>query len=312
MKRTTLLYAAFGVDDAAWLGGFREQAPDLDIRAWPDIGDPREIDYVFVWKQPLNLFDGMTNLRAVFSLGAGVETLLAGGGLPAGVPLVRMVDPGLATGMTEFVVLRVLHYHRNMHLHEANQRDGAWIQLRPKLPEDRAVGLLGLGNLGASCARALVGLGFDVRGWSRTPKLIGGVETVHGEDQLADFLCGTEILVCLLPLTADTDGLLDARRFAQLPRGAFFVNVGRGRHVVEEDLLAALDTGHVAAATLDVFREEPLPRQHRFWTHPSVTVMPHCAALTQPKTAVRTVLDNLRAHLAGAQLRHVVDVARGY
>lgn len=307
-----LLYACLGVDAAPWLDAFRFHMPDLEIRIWPDIGNAGDIDFVLAWKQPEGSLQALPNLKVIFSMGAGVEHLLADKTLPAGIPLARMVDPGLAAGMNEFVLMSVLRYHRRMPEYEANQRARRWEKLIPKLPEDRRIGLLGLGALGAAMAQTLTGLGFDVAGWSRTPKNLDGVLNFHGKDGFVPLLNRTEILVCLLPLTPDTENIMNTRSFAALPRGAFFINVARGRHVVEEDLLAALDADHIAGATLDVFREEPLPPHSPFWTHPKVTVIPHCAALTQPKTAARTVVDNVRRYLAGEALRHVVDPARGY
>lgn len=312
MRNPVLLYACYGVENDLWLDAFRLAMPELEIRQYPDVGNAEEIDFVLAWKQPAGILQGLPNLKAIFSMGAGVEHVLADPTLPRDVPLVRMVDPGLAIGMNEFVLMSVLRYHRRMPEHEANQRAGKWERLVPKLPEDRRVGFLGLGQLGATCAGTLKGLGFDVAGWSRSAKSIDGITCYHGEEQLADFLGRTEILVCLLPLTAETENIVNARTLAMLPRGAFFINVARGRHVVEEDLLAALESGQIAGATLDVFREEPLASGHPFWTHPNVIVMPHCAALTQPKTAARTVAENMRGFLAGKPLRHVVDPARGY
>ncbi|HLG90417.1 MAG TPA: glyoxylate/hydroxypyruvate reductase A [Alphaproteobacteria bacterium] len=312
MKPPTMLFACTGVDRNPWLAGFASEAPDLEIRLWPDVGNPAEIDYAFVWKPPADLFADLINLKAVFSLGAGVESLLKGDFLPVGVPLVRMVDPSLAIGMNEFVLMRVLHYHRRMHEHEAFQKLAQWVPLIPKLPEDRSVGIMGLGNLGGACAATLCSLGFSVRGWSREPKVVPGVRTYSGREGLADFLEGTEILVCLLPLTQETEGIVNADLLAQLPKGACLVNVARGAHVVDRDLLDSLDRGHIAAATLDVFQDEPLPADHPYWRHPRVTVVPHCSALTQPKTAVRTLVANLRRHLCGEPLSNVVDTLRGY
>lgn len=307
-----LLYACLGVDPAPWLDAFRAHMPELEIRVWPALGRADEIDFVLAWKQPEGSLQGLPSLKVIFSMGAGVEHVLADKALPAGIPVVRMVDPGLVVAMNEFVLMSVLRYHRRMPEHEANQRAGRWEKIVPKLPGDRRVGLLGLGVLGAASALTLRGLGFDVAGWSRRPKSVDGVLNFHGEDGFVPLLNRTEILVCLLPLTPETENIMNRRSFAALPRGAFFINVARGRHVVDEDLLAALDADHLAGATLDVFREEPLPPQSPFWTHPKVTVVPHCAALTRPETAARTVVDNVRRYHAGERLRHVVDPGRGY
>ncbi len=312
MASPVLLYACTGIEPEPWIDAFRLHMPELEVRLWPDMGDPTDIDYVLAWKQPPGLLQSLPNLKVIFSMGAGVEHVLSDRTLPIGVPLVRMVDPGLTIGMVEFVLLSVLRYHRRLPEHEINQKAHRWQALTPKLPQDQRVGIMGLGELGAACAKSLVALGFDVAGWSRTPKLVAGVKSFHGPEGLAPFLNRTDMVVCLLPLTTETENIINAQTLAVLPRGAYVINAARGRHVEEEDLLAALDSGHIAGATLDVFRHEPLPPDHPFWSHPKVTVIPHCAALTQPKTAARTIADNIRRYLSGQPLLYVVDPARGY
>lgn len=307
-----LLYACAGVEDQAWLAGLSAAIPELEVRVWPQPGDRAQIDYVLAWNTPAGALAGLPNLRAIFSLGAGVEHLLSDPDLPAGVPLVRMVDPALEAGMREFVTLRVLHYHRRIPELEVNQRRGVWEELYPKLPEDQRVGVLGLGALGGSCAAALAGLGLDVVGWSRSKKDIPGVRSVTGEAGFREVLEGSDILVSVLPWTPETNGILNAAAFALMPRGAYLINTGRGRHVVEADLLAALDSGHIAGASLDVFEVEPLPPASRFWKHPAVFVTPHCCAVTHPKSASRTIAAGIRRDREGLPLLNLVDLARGY
>ena len=307
-----LLFVSAVDDPAPWIEAFAALMPDLEVRVWPDYGDAADIAYALVWQQEHGSLRRFANLEAIFSLGAGVEHVLADPGLPDGVPIVRMVDPGLRVGMTEFVVMRVLHYHRRMPEYEAQQRDKVWRLLPQTLPGDRRVGILGLGALGGAAARALAGLGFDVAGWSRTPRTIDGVTCFDGEDGLFACLERSEIVVCLVPLTAETEGILDATTLGALPEGAFLINVARGAHVVDEDLLAALESGQIAGATLDVFRSEPLPADHPYWTHPRVMVMPHASAWTLPQTAARTVTDNIARHRKGEPMLNVVDVKRGY
>jgi glyoxylate/hydroxypyruvate reductase A len=310
--RPVVLIACQGVDTDAWLAALGRELPEAEVRVWPEAGDLAEITLAVVWRCPAGVLGRLPNLRGIFSLGAGVEAVLADPQLPASVPLVRLVDPGLATGMNEFVTMRVLHYHRDMDGYAADQRSHTWAPRAPPLPQDRRVGILGAGALGGLCARTLAGFGFDVASWSRSPRVIDGVRNYCGRDQLSDFLRRTEILVCLLPLTADTDGIINRRTLAELPRGAFLINVARGRHVVDEDLIEALDSGRLAAATLDVFREEPLPPQHPFWSHPKITVVPHISAVTQVATASRTVATNVRLLLAGCSVPDTVDRSRGY
>ena len=307
-----LLFYSEPDEPAPWIEGLREHLPDLEVRVWPDIGDANDIEFALVWQPPRGLLAGFPNLQAILSLGAGVEHILADPDLPRHVPLVRLVDPGLTVGMTEFVVMRVLHYHRRMPEYEAQQRDRVWRLLPQVHPSDRRVGVLGLGELGGAVSRALAGFGLDVAGWSRSAKSIDGVATHHGEDGLFAVLERSEILVCLLPLTRETEDILDATTLGALPQGAHLINVARGAHVVDNDLLAHLDSGHIAGATLDVFRTEPLLDDHPYWTHPRVMVMPHASAWTLPKTAAGTVADNIRRHVAGEPMTHVVDLERGY
>lgn len=307
-----ILFASATDDPTPWREGFAAELPGLDFRVWPARGNAADIDCALVWQPPAGALRDLPNLEILYALGAGVEHVLADPDLPRGVPLVRLVDPGLTAGMTEFVVMRVLHYHRRMPEYEAAQREKSWRPLPQKLPQDRRVGILGLGVLGRAAATALLGLGLDVAGWSRTPKSIDGVKSLCGEDGLFALLERSEILVCLLPLTRETEGVLDATALGALPDGACVINAARGGHVVDADLLAALDSGRVAAATLDVFTQEPLPPEHPYWTHPKVTVVPHAAAYAQPKTGVKTIADNLRRHRAGQRLRDVVDVKQGY
>lgn len=312
MKPPVLLYACPTVDREGWIKALTAAWPGIDVRVWPDTGNKAEIDYAFVWKQPAGILSDLPNLKVIFSLGAGVEHVLTDTTLPDHIPLVRMVDPTLVTGMVEFVVMRVLHYHRFMPDYEAQQKAGVWKQLPQLLPSERRVGILGLGELGAACAKALTGFGFDVGGWSRTAKDMAGLQGFTGPEQLDAFLARTDILVCLLPLTDQTRGILNRRTLSALPKGAYLINAARGGHLVEDDLTPLLDAGHLAGATLDVFAVEPLPAAHPFWTHPKITVVPHAAALTHPGTASRIVAANIDRHRRGEPLHNVVDRARGY
>ena len=312
MTRPVLLIACLGVEIEPWLNGLSKADPHVELRVWPDIGDATEIEWVLAWNPPAELWSNLPNLKAIFSLGAGVDKFLSAGGLPENVPVVRMVDPSLVSSMTEYVLMRVLHYHRMMPQLESQQARREWRKVVAPLAGERRVGVMGLGQLGGACARALVQLGFQVSGWSRSRKQIDGVKCFAGVDRLGAFAARCEILVCLLPLTALTEGVLNAGFFASMPAGASLINVSRGGSVVDEDLLIALDSGHLSAATLDVFKVEPLPEDHPYWTHPKVTVTPHISALTNPFTASRVLMDNLRGHLNGEPLRDVVDRALGY
>lgn len=308
----TLLF--FGNADriAEWMPELRRAMPDREIRVWPDAGDLADIRYSLGFAPPQGVLASLPNLEVVFSTGAGVDGTLRDPTVPARVPIVRMVEQGLTEGMTEYVVMHVLAWHRDLWAYARMQAEGRWGKLPQTLARDRKVGIMGLGVLGEDAARALAALRFDVAGWSRTPKEIPGVASFHGEDGLGPFLARTEILVCLLPLTPQTRGVLDRGLLSRLPRGAVLVNVARGGHLVDEDLLALLDEGHLAGATLDVFHEEPLPPSHRFWTHPKVVMTPHIASITLAPSASREVARQIRRHEDGLPLENVVDRARGY
>jgi len=308
-----LLFICPDVDPARWRAAFARHLPELGFQVWPDeTSEPAEIDFALAWRPPPSELRRYRRLRAIFSLGAGVDELLREADLPEGVPLVRLVDPALTELMVEYVVHRVIHHHRGFARYAAQQREGIWRRIWPGQTREKRVGVMGLGVLGGAAARALAGLGFPVAGWSRTPHGIPGMEVFHGESGLLPFLGRSEILVCLLPLTPLTAGILNARTLAALPAGACLINVARGEHLVEEDLLDALASGQVAAATLDVFRREPLPPEHPFWRHPQVTITPHVASLTNAHTATGEIATDIRRLLAGQPPRHVVDAARGY
>lgn len=312
MTKPVLLYACPTIPAEPWLSAFQNAMPELEFRVWPDIGNPADITYAFVWYPPAGLFSALTGLRAIFSLGAGVERLLARTDLPPHVPLIRMVDPSLGADMAIYVAMQVLHYHRRMPEFARLQRQALWQDLDVPMAQERTIGILGYGQLGALCAERLAPFGFDIAIWSRRPKDAPGLRCFTGAGQLPDFLGQSEILVCLLPLTPDTAGILNAETFAAMPPGSHLINVGRGGHLVEADLLAALASGQIAHATLDVFATEPLPPDHPFWQHEQITVTPHIAALTQPRTAAAMIADNIGRHRAGRSLLHVVDRSLGY
>ncbi len=273
--------------------------------------DPRTVDYVvYAPSGGLRDFTPFTRAKAVLSLWAGVESIVANPTLTQ--PLVRMVDAGLTQGMIDYVAGHVLRHHLGLDAH-LGRSDGIWrADLVPPLASQRAVGVLGLGALGAAAARALAGLGFDVAGWSRRPREIPGIACHAGADGLAAVLARSEILVALLPATPATERLIDAAALARLPAGAVLINPGRGMLIDDDALLAALDRGQVAHATLDVFREEPLPPAHPFWAHPRVTVTPHIASATRPATAAQSIARSIAEVEAGGPVSHLVDRSEGY
>lgn len=295
----------------AWRAALLARVPELDFRIWPEVGNPAEIDVALVWQPPPGELARYANLRAILSLGAGIDGLLAQPGLPD-VPIARMVDPSLTRTMTEYVVLATLRHHRQFDHFEREQRAARWSYAFPPQAAERRIGVMGLGVLGSAAAASLAAQGFPVAGWSRELRQLCGIETFAGLAGLAGFLARTDILVCLLPLTRETAGILNAATFAGLPSGAFVINVARGAHLVEADLIAALDSGQLAGATLDVFRNEPLPPDNPVWHHPLVLITPHVASYASARTAAEGVAENIRRARAGEELLHQVDRARGY
>ncbi|MEZ2146196.1 glyoxylate/hydroxypyruvate reductase A [Bradyrhizobium sp. DN5] len=307
----TVLYKANMVRGAEWARFFAERAPHLPFRLWPDIGNPADISYLVAWVPPEDIATTFPNLELVFSVGAGVDQFDATK-LPAHIPLVRMLEPGIAETMVEYVTMAVLGLHRDLLHFIAQQREQVWREIRITPAKRRRVGVMGLGQLGQAVLDRLKAFGFPLLGWNRSRREIEGVTCYSGAGSLPDFLSQTDILVCLLPLTDETRCILNADLFARLPRGASLVNVGRGAHLVEADFLAALDSGALAGAVLDVAEPEPLPAGHPFWSHPRILLTPHNASMTTPDTAVDFVLDVIARHRRGEDLPGLVDRSRGY
>ncbi|MGQ6017051.1 MULTISPECIES: glyoxylate/hydroxypyruvate reductase GhrA [Serratia] len=299
-----------------WLAGIKQRLPQAEIREWQR-GDERPADYALVWRPPHEMLANRCDLKAVFALGAGVDAILDQerkhpGTLPAGVPLLRLEDTGMAQQMQEYALSYVLRYFRRFDEYQALQQRQEWQPLDPHSLDDFTIGILGAGVLGQSVARKLTEFGFSVRCWSRSAKQIDGVQSFAGEAQRAAFLDGVKLVINLLPNTPETVGILNRELFAQLSTGAYLINIARGAHLVEADLLTALDQGQLAAATLDVFAREPLPQDHPFWRHPRVTITPHIAAITLPQQAMDQIVANIRALEAGYAPAGVVDRQRGY
>jgi len=307
----SFVYKSDPVRGRQWAEIFAREAPQLPFRIWPDIGDPTKVRFLAAWEPPANLLEVFPNLEVLFSSAAGVDQFDFSA-LPPELPVVRMVEPGIINGMVEYVSWAVLALHRDMLQYQRQQRRSQWTPA-PVRPAARChVGVLGLGSLGLAALAQLRSFGFACAGWSRSRHVVDGVQCFAGADELPAFLARTHILVCLLPLTSETRGVLNAALFAQLPRGAGLVHVGRGPHLVPQDLLAALATGQIADAILDVTDPEPLPPDHPFWQHPNIWLTPHIASMTQPETAAQVVLDNLRRFDAGEAMVGRVDRSRGY
>ncbi|MEW9586312.1 2-hydroxyacid dehydrogenase [Paraburkholderia sp. DGU8] len=307
----TFLYKADPARGEQWARLFAHKAPDIEFRLWPDIGDPASIRYLAAWQPPEDLARTLPNLEVVFSVGAGIDQFDLSR-VPQHLPVVRMIEPGIVEGMVEYVTQAVLTIHRDLFDYAQYQAAREWREMPVRAAASRRIGVLGLGVLGTAVLERLRLFGFPCAGWSRKPRTLDGIDCYAGSEALTAFLARTDVLVCLLPLTEATRGLLNAKLFAALPRGASLVNVGRGAHLNQDDLLAALASGQLNNAILDVTDPEPLPATHALWGHPRVRITPHIASATRPDTAVDVVPDNLRRHCAGEPLLGAIDRSRGY
>jgi glyoxylate/hydroxypyruvate reductase A len=308
-----IAYISRDTDGAAWKRMLEAGLGTIDYRTiGQGLGDTDDIEVALAWKPAAGLLATLRNLKMIVSLGMGVDHLLADDKLPRGVPITRIMDEGLVGQMSEYAIYWALRHHRDIDKYAASQRTKAW------RPEDfvdtihRRIGVMGLGTIGQDTARKFAALGFPTAGWSRTAKTIAGIETFSGLEGLGKFLARTDILVDVLPLTRQTHGILNAKAFGLLPKGAYLINMARGGHVVDDDLLAALDSGYLSGATLDVFNTEPLPACHPYWTHPKVHVTPHIAGATNPRTASPGVVENIKRLRSGQPLINTVDPDTGY
>ena len=292
-----------------WLQGLAAVLPGAEISVWQP-GAP-QADYAVVWAPPQQFMDEQSGLKALFNIGAGVDALLKLR-LPPQALVVRLDDAGMAVQMAEYVCHAVIRHFREFDGYEADMAAGRWGYRKPRLRSDFPIGVMGLGVLGERVARALAQFDFPINGYSRTPKAIDGVRAFTGAEQFNDFLGASRVLVNLLPLTPDTTDVINKDALSRLQPGAYVINVARGAHLVDEDLLAAIDSGHVAGATLDVFRTEPLPAGHAFWNHPRITITPHTSARTLREESIAQIARKMAALQRGEAVAGVVNPARGY
>lgn len=297
---------------ASWVERMRKLLPDWSINPLTEEDDPESVRYAVVWRPRTGDIARFPNLKAVVSIGAGIDHVLADAELPRKLPIIRTVGADLTQFMREYVALHVLRHHRNRPYQAAAQARAEWDAVEVPPAPQRRVGVMGLGNLGSFAAQTLAGLGFRTVGWARRPRDIEGVTCYSGSENFDAFLEGTEILVNLLPLTDETKNVLNAETFGKLPKGACIINAARGPHLVEEDLLAALDSGQIAQATLDVFNVEPLPPEHPFWKHPAITVTPHIASRIDAGTGSRIIAANLDTFEKTGTVEDLADAVRGY
>jgi glyoxylate/hydroxypyruvate reductase len=309
----SILFKAGAGDPSGWQRELSARIPDLDWRVWPDnVGDPATVDFVLAFKVEPGFFGQFPNLKGVLATGAGVDGLFADPSLPTNLPIARIVDPYMTQQMVQWAAYGVLHFFRRFDEYRALQDKAEWRELGSPTRHPNRVGVLGFGEIGGAIGRGLLALGFFVQGWTNTPRDLGPIDNFAGPDQLDAFLETSPILVCTLPLTPDTKGLLNRDRLSKLPKGAVVVNLARGGHVVTDDLLALLTEGHLSGAVLDVTDPEPLPANHPLWHHPNVIITPHESGLTTPATAADQIAANVHRILAGEPVNNPVDVTRGY
>ncbi len=307
----SILYKADPIRGQTWAELFKREAPDLELRIWPDTGDARDVEYLVVWDLPSDPLGSFPNLKAIFCTGAGVDHFEMSC-LPDSLPVVRMLEPGIVAGMVEYATFATLTLHRNILDYRQFQAQGHWEPIGFAPAEERRVGVMGLGQLGQAVLAGLASFGYSLSGWSRSARTLAGVRCFSGAGQFDAFLGQADILICLLPLTDQTRGILNRRTFEKLPQGAGLINVGRGAHLVEQDLIEALDSGRLSGAVLDVLVQEPPAADHPFWHHPRILITPHVASVTRPQSAARVVLENIRKHRKGAPMTGLVSRGRGY
>jgi glyoxylate/hydroxypyruvate reductase A len=306
-----LVYRADG-QVAPWVADFAAVLPRAEVVVWREGEREAVCDYAVLWAPPAELLAQLTHVKAIFLTGAGVDAILKFGAALPSVPIIRLGDAGMGVQMAEYVAHAVLRYFRRFDQYEQQARGGVWAPLPPHDKTEFTVGVLGMGMLGSRVLEALGHFGFPLRGWSRTQKQVEGVACYAGIESLGEFLAGTRVLVCMLPLTPETGNLLDRTRLSLLPQGAYLINVARGALVAEPDLLTLIRSGHLAGATLDVFRNEPLPAPHPFWDEPRITITPHISALTVRQDSVRQIAGKIEALENGEPVADVVDRTKGY
>ncbi|WP_034923562.1 2-hydroxyacid dehydrogenase [Gillisia sp. CAL575] len=298
-----------GRDPKIWVDAIKEQQPNVKLYVYPEEHNPEEITYAVTWKHPKGIFNKYSNLKVIASIGAGVDHIISDPEIPKKALITRIIDEQLTLDMSTFVLGLVLDKIRNISIHHGEK---IWNPKAYSTAKEEKIGVMGLGVLGKAAAINLSKNGFEVSGWSKSQKQIEGVNTYHGQNGLNDFLKNTSILICLLPLTSETECILNKELFEKLPKGAYIINVARGEHLVEYDLLEMLDNGQLSGASLDVFRTEPLPEEHPFWKHPKVHISPHIASTTNPKQVAHQLMENYLRLKERKPLRNIVNLKKEY
>jgi glyoxylate/hydroxypyruvate reductase A len=303
----------FWEDMEVWSASLKSALPELDIRVYPDDGNVNEVEFAVVWKHPHGILKKYPNLKAILSLGAGVDHIISDPDLPEGLPIIRLVDKKLTHEMCLHSLHWVLHFHSDQYLYRVQQSNREWIQQSSVQTEDRTIGIMGLGNIGRSIGELLVTQGFNVIGWgAKNKSSLKDIKYYYGEEQFGDFLSKTDILINVLPLTSNTTNILTKNKLEFLPKGSFIINIGRGGIINEADLLSFLDDGHITAAALDVFAEEPLPENNSLWSHPSVYITPHIAGQSNPNSASKTIAENIHRIQKGELPYPIYNKTNGY
>ncbi|NEM98084.1 2-hydroxyacid dehydrogenase [Pontibacter burrus] len=301
-----------GKETIGWEKALKAKRPELEVLVHPDVAAKDKVEFALTWGHPLGVFKEYPNIRCIASMGAGVDHILRDPELPVSAIITKLEDPNLTRDMGLFVVALVLNHMRDLTFYKQNQQQHNWSHKRYLTTDNTTIGIMGMGTLGAHAAAELTKLGFKVNGWARTEKQLATIKVYKGAEELNSFLAKSDILICLLPLTSQTENILNRQTLSKLPKNAFVINVARGRHLVDEDLIALLDNGHLAGASLDVFREEPLPEDHPFWSHPKINITPHIASITDPASAVSQILDNYDRLQRREPLKNVVSPELGY
>jgi len=298
-----------GKDPSKWVEALKELEPGINLSVYPEVQEPEKIKYVISWKHPRGIFKKYPNIKVIASMGAGVDHITSDPEIPHSVDITRIIDEQLCKDMSSFVLSLVMDKIRNISIYH-NAR--TWEPLLYKQENEEQIGIMGLGTLGEAVAKKLIKNDFKVCGWAKSKKHIEGVHSYQGERELFEFLNKTTVLVCLLPLTAETENILNKELFEKLPKGAYIINVARGEHLVEHDLLEMIDKMHLSGASLDVFRNEPLPQEHPFWKHPRIYVTPHIASVTDPKKVVHQIIENYKRMLGNLPLKNKIELRKGY
>lgn len=305
----SLVIISPGKDPNIWIEEFHQLDPELEFEIFPDVKNPDKVTTAFVWNHPMGILNNFPNLKLISSMGAGVDHILKDDSIPHDIPIVRIVDEKLTFSMTNYVVMAVLNFHRQLPRYQKNQADKIWDMNNPEI--DVKIGVMGVGALGKDVLDKLNNLGFPVVGYGFSKKSEFDYP-YYSNEKLADFLKEVNVLVCLLPLTPDTENILDKKLFAKCNPGTYLINVARGKHLVDEDLIEAIDSGQLSGAMLDVYREEPLPKDHPFWENSKITMTPHIASVTNPEAAAPQVIENIKRLKSNQELINLVDRTKGY